>query len=611
MLSLESDLRPRRVEVDSLGSEKAQQDYQKVNELEQTFLRVEPYRRSAEYEFRSTRNQRVIADLQGLQSYVQDCEQEAELYRIATMDCEGKDGNFPEVLLAQFLGAHPVIIHLRWIERKNSREVVIDVLGKLIGVLASEHVVLIGSRIFQDVEQLERYFPVGFKNTLPLEPLLRFALDSEVYRPEIVRFFFGSMVGRRQFIRSGLGWIALAEVGYNYKAFSYKDFRKIGTKEQWRSFDKDRKIFSDLSKSFYDFDRPLTNKQRLYLQHDCAVPLRLLLSATRKSIEDKVELHIGLKERLIRVLECAYEGEGFQDPWPGTLAVTVEEVVELEEVEWLEDTAGPGHQEPSAKDQGGSSPDILEEVQEVSIPEQVSHTPTFLTDEELERQMTMRERMAGEFHPLDLKNGDMSLRERYRSHDFQFRKRNARDAARVTRGMGKYESTNRYRMCNHRSHRPLVSRSRCHHCGLKHPNEATWCPLYQYHQGGHILWGQGSVFQAFPCLYCDKTDHVLRMCGELHSYCQQCQIRGHRFYHRDKSTPHPKQEQVDLFKDRFIQYAEFGNRTWQAKGETFHRWGYTVHPGHLCETMVASVSDSEEEGPTEIEERLKMMPLEI
>ena len=106
MLSLESDLRPRRVEVDSLGSEKAQQDYQKVNELEQTFLRVEPYRRRAEYEYRSTRNQRVIADLQGLQSYVQDCEQEAELYRIATMDCEGKDGNFPEVLLAQFLGAH-------------------------------------------------------------------------------------------------------------------------------------------------------------------------------------------------------------------------------------------------------------------------------------------------------------------------------------------------------------------------------------------------------------------------------------------------------------------------------------------------------------------------
>ena len=29
-------------------------------------------------------------------------------------------------------------------------------------------------------------------------------------------------------------------------------------------------------------------------------------------------------------------------------------------------------------------------------------------------------------------------------------------------------------------------------------------------------------------------------------------------------------QKVDLLKDRFIQYAEFGNRTWQAKGDTIH-----------------------------------------
>ena len=568
--------------------------------------------------YRSTCHQRIITDLTGLRDYVQTCQREAELYQIGTMDCEGEDDVFPTLLLTQFVGAHPVIIHLLEMEKRSTRDDIKDELAGLIEVLASEHVVLIGSRIHKDTEQLEKYFPVKFKNTFDLEPLLRFALDIGVYAREIVRFFFGNEPERRRvFLRSSLGWIAFAEVGYNYKPFSYKNFRKHGTDAEWKEFDRDRKILPSANhRSLYHFNRPLTNKQRLYLQYDCVVPLRLLFSVARQSIEDcvteKVGKNITLKKRLFRVLKCAFEEDGFRYPKPGILTAPVEEIVEVEEVEWLEETAGPGQKESSVE-MSDPGPVMHENVSISSISEQEHAIPTFLTDTELDRQLKMREMMAGEPHSLDVTKCDVSRRERYRNPDFQFRKRTDRDMSRVTKAMGKYETTEQYKACNHRSHRPLLTRFRCHHCGLKHENEADLCPLFQYHQGKHILWEHRSVFQSFPCLYCDQGDHVLRMCGEMHSYCGLCHIRGHKYYARDRINfpSHPKQDRVDLLKDRFVQYAEFGHRTSKARGETFHRWGYTVHPKHRCERREDNFSDSGEDEPPSVEERLKLMQFGI
>ena len=71
----------------------------------------------------------------------------ADLYQIATMDCEGADDVFPALFLTQFVGAHPVIIYLLEMEKRYSRDDIMDELVGLIKVLASEHVVLIECRI--------------------------------------------------------------------------------------------------------------------------------------------------------------------------------------------------------------------------------------------------------------------------------------------------------------------------------------------------------------------------------------------------------------------------------------------------------------------------------
>ena len=118
------------------------------------------------------------------------------------------------------------------------------------------------------------------------------------------------------------------------------------------------------------------------------------------------------------------------------------------------------------------------------------------------------------------------------------------------------------------------------------PAEA--CAIYRYHKVMSLHQEHYTTLTFFPCLHCDSTGHATPMCPVLHSWCQECEKRGHKGY------PHPNTRETALYTAKFGAYSCYGVRTKKAQGFNHHRWGH-VPADHHCGRDGSNLSESEDE----------------
>ena len=137
--------------------------------------------------------------------------------------------------------------------------------------------------------------------------------------------------------------------------------------------------------------------------------------------------------------------------------------------------------------------------------------------------------------------------------------------------------------------KPLITKNvkRCWACGSEHVTRSSACPIAQLKAGREL--DRWDIWVQYPCLHCDSTDHLTRMCRDMHGLCSVCKVRGHgaEVHHNIDA-----EKIVDGCKEHFKRFSHLGHKTRLANGKEDHRWG--LRPDLSAVTRLPTdISDSE------------------